>query len=135
MTDIEFQPDVDEVLQMEPETPLTSIPVCVEEVRGPVRVQELPRKAGATKTVVITDTVPHRVLRADHYRAEATLISFEQDFYFALNPQSAQEASQMARWPALVPLVLSTTTPVYVVALTSSTTTVSVITELWATGE
>ena len=134
MTDIEFQPDKEEVLQREPEPSLTAVDVCLTESKTPIRVQILPHKDGGTRTRNIDALTPVQVARADHYRAKLTLVSFDQDFYFALNAQSAQDITMMSRWPKLVPCVLDTTTPVYVIAMTA-TTDLSISTALWAAGE
>jgi hypothetical protein len=129
--EVDLQPDSDEVLQ-------------TEGADGPepeVRTQALPTKAGATfsKTVGTGglrdgggQLVP--ILRADPRRASATLICKTQSMLIAYDAASAGEATTMAEWPVGVPFRLSVRTDVYVAASTA-TTTISVLTELWATGE
>lgn len=134
----EFQPDLDEVLQVEDISPEGVAPVVDVAVRGPVRTQELPHKAGATfsRTVAaLTATVPAvRILSADHKRARAVLMSVGQNMYVAFTQASAQDVSRMALWPANTSFVVTTATEVWVCAATA-TTTISVVTELWAAGE
>ena len=48
MTEVELQPTEDQVLQEEPHV-LVDVPVRVRGVDGPVRVQELPRKAASAR--------------------------------------------------------------------------------------
>lgn len=134
----DFQPDELEVLQMEDVTPTGKPPVVDVAVAGPIRTQELPHKAGATfsrSVGALTSTTPAiRVLSADHKRARAVLMSVGQNMYFAFTSASAQDVSRMALWPANTPFVLTTATEVWVCSATA-TTTVSIVTELWATGE
>jgi hypothetical protein len=132
-TPIDLQPETDEVLQMEPEPSLTTVPVCVQEIKSPVRTQELPRKLGTTQTKSISAN-SQRVLKADHFRAQAIVVSFDQDMLVAFNMASAQDPSTMSRWPALVPMVVTTMSEVWVAAFTA-TSSVSITTERWATGE
>lgn len=137
----ELQPSPDEVLQAEePEGTESAVKVRVE---NPVRTQALPRKAGATKTVsapaLQTAPVPGagavQLLRADARRAKATLTSPD-PFLVALDKASAQEVSQMAFWPAGVPLTIEAVCDIYVASVTGpSTVAVSAVIELWATGE
>lgn len=137
----ELQPDPDEVLQAEePEGTESAVKVRVE---NPVRTQALPRKAGATKTVnapaLQTAATPGggavRILRADPRRARATLTS-PVPFLVALDKASAQEVSQMAFWPAGVPLEVAAVCDIYVAALNGpDIVAVSAVAEMWATGE
>lgn len=129
---MDLQPDVDEVLQAEPAEDLTTVPVCVQEIKAPVRVQQLPRKAGATRTRAVGDTAAVRVLTADHHRAQVTIVSASA-FLVAFAEAAAQDDSTMAWWPATVPLVVGTTTEVWLKAETG-TAEVSIVTELWAAG-
>jgi len=128
----ELQPDLEDVLQVEePEGRETAVKV---DVTGPVRTQALPRKGGATLTKTIgTLPNPLQVLRADRRRAQSVLIGAAA-FLVAYGDANAQDASTMALWPANVPLVVSAGVDVWVAASTG-TTTVSVVTELWATGD
>ncbi len=132
--DITFQPDEAEILQLEPDAPLTTIPVCIADSKTAIRVQILPLQDGGTRTRNIDALGPIQVARADHFRAKLILVSFDQDFYFALNGQSAQDPSRMSRWPMKVPLYLDTVTPVWVQAMTA-TTDLSITTQLWATSD
>jgi hypothetical protein len=128
----ELQPDLDDVLQMEPEGKETAVKV---DVTGPVRIQELPRKAGSTLTRSNIGVLPNalNILRADHRRAQSYLVC-PSAFLVAYGDANAQDASTMALWPANVPLRVTGTVDVWVAAATG-TVNVSVVTELWATGE
>jgi len=134
----DLQPDVDEVLQAEaPE--LTTIPVSVAELRGPVRVQQLPRKAAATMTRRLT-TAPGQILRADHRRASAVLVA-PVGFLVAFSETACQAPSAMAYWPADTPLTIGAAVEVWALILTpgvgelAELDRVSVVTEHWAVGE
>lgn len=132
MTTNELQPDVDEVLQVE--EPAGVEPVVRVEQQGPVRTQELPRKAGSTKTVTANPLPsPFRLLRPNPRRFSAYVVS-DSAFLVAFNNASAQEASTMARWPANVPLPVTADVDVWVAAETG-TADVSAVVEYWATGE
>jgi hypothetical protein len=137
--DPDLQPDVSEVLQAEdPAGYDPKVTVCVD---GVVRTQALPRKAGATRTVsrvAAAAGLPPAVgtdplLRADPRRASATIIS-DKTILIAFTAASAQDAAMMARWPAGVPFRIDTVTAVWV-ASADATAAVSVITEMWATGD
>jgi hypothetical protein len=131
---VELQPDPDEVLQAE--EPAGTEPTVNVKVTTPVRTQALPRKGGATFTkplVALTAGPALQVLRADHRRAQAILIGAA-PILVAYGDASAQDPSTMALLPAGVLLPVSGTVDVWVAAATG-TTTVSVLTELWATGE
>jgi len=130
--DPDLQPDNDDVLQVEDPAgyePEVNVKVC-----NPVRVQLLPRKAGATftKTVAAMPTPTH-LLRPNPRRASVTVIS-DAEILIALSRASAADASMMALWPAGVPFTSSAATDLLVAAETG-TAVVSVIEELWATGE
>lgn len=131
--DVELQPDVDEIIQAEADDDYQAVKVCVESVKTPVRVQELPRKLATSRTLTV-GTTPVRLLRADHYRAVATITSFDQDIYIAFNEGSATSNTSSARWTAVVPRDINAVTEIWVRAYTG-TTEVSVITERWATGD
>lgn len=133
----DLQPDVDEVLQTEQDdTPRDGKPEPPVDVRvnGSVRTQELPHKAGATRTRPVVSTTPIRLLAADHRRARASVMSIGQNMYVAFNSASASDVSTMMLWPANVPFIVLTATEVWVASATA-TTSVSFATELWATGE
>lgn len=134
MTDaVQLQPDTEEVLQVEP-MPLATVPVEVQDIRGPVRVKILPNEAGTTRTISIGSSVPKPILQADHFRARAVLCSFDQDFLYAFTENAASDPSTMARQPKAVPLVLTAATQVWVLAQTG-TTVLSYATERWASSE
>jgi hypothetical protein len=128
----ELQPTAEEVLQIEPTIKEPPVTVAVD---GPVRTQDLPRKGGTTFTRTVGTTVGQTpLLRADHRRASARLISVGQAMLVAFNAASAQDASRMALVPANTILVITATTDIWVISATA-TTAISVITELWATGD
>lgn len=134
MSNDDLQPDTSEVLQSEDDDAGSyTVKVCVEDVKGPVRTQELPRKGGSTRTIALTTTVIP-VLRADHFRGAALLVGFTNDLLVGFGKGSGGDPSTMARWPALVPLPITAAIDVYVGAFTGAAT-LSVITERWATGE
>lgn len=134
MTDLDFQPDTREVMQMEADYSTSVIPVCVTEVKSPIRVQELPRKQGATRTITVPSTSYMQVLKADHFRAKVTLMSQTEDFYVAFNSQAAEDVSRMSIWPARVPFPITVTSAIFVRAF-QNTTPISITTELWAVSE
>jgi hypothetical protein len=127
-----LQPDTDVVLQLEP-LPLTTIPVRVEQVDGPIRTQGLPRKSGSTKTIAALGASPIRILRASHYRSSVTLMSIGQPLLIAFTEASASDPSTMAVWPAGTPYTCTATVEIWVAAQTG-TTQLSIITENWADG-
>lgn len=129
----ELQPEELEVLQAEDPGVEPIIRVEIARVEVPIRTQDLPRKAGGTiqKTVGI---VPIQLLASDHRRASARVMSVGQNMYVAYSAQTAQDVSRMALWPANVPFPMSVDSALWV-ASTTATTVISVITEMWATGE
>lgn len=130
----DLQPDVGDVLQEEaPDT--TTVPVCVVESKGPLRVQQLPRKGGATFTRTLTET-PTRLLTADHRRASAKLraLGLDEPVAFAFNRASAQDLSTMSELPGLETETVTATVELWARAVTG-TTRVSVTAETWAEGE
>jgi len=130
----DLQPDTGEVLQEEQEK-YTAIPVCVEDVKGQVRVQVLPLKGGSTRTRVATDTKAIQVLEANPRRGRATLMSMDQEMYVAFSQASVQDSATMTVWPKGVPFPVTASVDVYVqCAVASQTTRVSITTELWAEG-
>jgi hypothetical protein len=130
MTVPELQPDELEALQAES----GPVPAAKVSVDGPVRTQELPRKAGATFNKTGVTTTPFQLLRADHRRAVARIISIGQPMYVALSQASAGDVSRMALWPAATVFPVTADCEVWV-ASSTATTTISVVTEMWATGE
>lgn len=131
MTDL--QPDTQEVLQEEPEY-VMQVQGAVT-VKGPVRTQSLPRKGGATRSRAVADGRPVQLLTADPRRARVTLLSVEEPMYVGYGEGSITDPSTMALWPAGLPFVCDTTVDVFVQCATeAASTTVSVVTELWAEG-
>lgn len=130
MTDPKLEPDMDEVLQEEHDyaPPAVGVEVC-----GPVRIQHLPHKGGGTRTITLTNTTVRQVLSADPRRGVARLISFDQDFLVSYSAVGSTDPSTMARWPKLVPLEVTATVDVFVLAQ-AATTSLSVIQEAWAMG-
>jgi hypothetical protein len=128
----ELQPDVEEVLQVEPYGDTTPVGVSVV---GPVRTQALPRKAASTRTITapVLPSPAFRILRPNPRRAAAYLVS-DAAFLVAFNYASSTDAGSMARWPANVPLPVSADVDVYVAA-SAGTPAVSAVVEYWATGE
>lgn len=131
-TPAELQPDTGEVLQEEAPEQYTSIPVCVEEIKAPVRIQALPRKGAATMSKSLTASAV-QILRADHWRGRALLVCAS-PFLVAFSEASCQADSSMATWPADVPLEVTATSEVWAKVATE-TAVLSVITERWAEGE
>lgn len=130
MSEPDFQPDVDDVLQVEP----TTEPAVKVKMEGPVRTQELPRKAGATFTRGVSTSVPNvPMLRADHWRAKATVIASAAVF-IGFSQASCQDPNRMLAWPANLPFYTSAVTEIWVYAQ-AGTANVSVATEMWATGD
>ncbi|MFJ3812582.1 hypothetical protein ACIPWE_40265 [Streptomyces sp. NPDC090073] len=128
----ELQPDVGEVLQEEP----YNMPVTGEvSVCGPVRTQELPRKAGATKTRTVGDTQYVCLLDNDYRRGFMTVMSMDAEMYFGFTEASMQASTAMSVWPKAVPLTLPISSELWVqCAESGKTTRVSVTTGLWAAG-
>lgn len=133
MSETELQPDASEVLQEEGDDQAVTVPVCVEYVKGPVRTQQLPRKAGSTRTRSVSHTTPWRALAADHRRASATLVSGAA-FLVAFSETAAQSDGTMSWWPANVPLSIGCDTDVWVKVAGDADADVSVLTERWAAG-
>lgn len=131
----DLQPDTGEILQEEAPDEYTSVPVCVTEVKTPVRVQELPRKGGATRTVTATVT-PRRYLTADHRRAWAKLRTCEVagTVAYAFSEASAQDLTTMSELPGLESETLDATTELWVRAI-AGTARISITTSNWAEGE
>lgn len=131
--DASLQPDLADVLQQEPED-TARIEVCVRDVHGPVRTQQLPMKAVAafSKTVAATVVQPRLILSADHYRGRATLVCSGGAMRISFNAPG----EAYAVWPAGLPLVLRTPADTYVRPDSATDPiTVSVIAEKWAVGE
>jgi hypothetical protein len=127
----DLQPDELEVLQAEP--PIGPQPAVHVIVDGPVRTQDLPRKQGATRSRVI-GTTPQKYFAADHRRASVRGVSIGQNVLIAHNAASAADPSTMALWPVNTPFLITSDSEIWF-ASASGTTTISTITEYWATGE
>lgn len=132
--EIELQPDDREVLQAE-RTDEPAVKVRIVGADSPVRIQALPRKAGATFQKSAT-TTPFRILTASDRRSSAKLVSVGQNMLIALSAAAANapDTSRMALWPQNEPIDITADTEVWVASATG-TTVISVITEFWATGE
>lgn len=128
-----LQPDDLEVLQADTTGPEPTVRVDVASVETPVRTQELPRKGGTTRTRTVGLT-PIRVLAADHKRAKAVIVSIGQNVLIALGREQAQDPSTMALWPQNVPYTATCVSEIWVASATA-TTSVSIISELWAAGD
>lgn len=126
----DLQPDELDALQAETDGPEPSVKVSVD---GPVRTQDLPRKQAASRTRIAT-TTPLKYLAADHRRASAKVVSFDQDMLIAFNVASAGDPSTMSRWPKGVQYTLTADSELWVASITA-TSTISITTEFWATGE
>ena len=132
MTTSELQPDVEEVLQEEPYKMAVQgeVSIC-----GPVRTQELPRKGGATKTKVVTDTAYVQVLDNDMRRGFVLVMSMDAELYFGFGEASKQAVTAMSVWPKGVALPVPVASELWVqCAEAGKTTRVSVTTGLWAAG-
>jgi hypothetical protein len=135
MPTVDLQPETDEVLQSEARVDPTGS-VCIEYVKTPVRVQELPRKGGVTRTYTVSDTAVKQLIAADHFRGKATIISIGQNMLIGFNQVSTSDPTMMALWPANVPFYVTASVDVYVLcAAAGMTTSISLATELWATGD
>lgn len=129
----DLQPDELAVLQAEEVGPDPLIRVDLARADVPVRTQMLPRKAGATFQKTL-DTSAKRLLKADHRRAQATVMSVGQNMLVAFSEAMAGDPSRMLLWPANVAFVMNHDGELWV-ASSTSTTVVSVAVESWATGE
>lgn len=132
MPTVDLQPETDEVLQSEARID-PPVSVCVEYIKTPVRVQELPRKGGTTRSYILPKSTIKQLIAADHFRSKATIIG-DIAFYIGFNQVSTSDTSMMVLWPANVPFYVTAIVDVYVLP-TADTTTISVATELWATGD
>jgi len=134
MTMPDLQPEVTEVLQDESYSALTTIPVCVEEIKTPVRTQPLPRIGPPTSLTKTITATPQKVLAYNPRRASATIISSDNDILVAFNTASKEDPSTMAYWPKGVPLVMNHCSEVWVASAAASSK-VGIISERWAAGE
>jgi hypothetical protein len=128
----DLQPDELESLQAENIGPEPAVRVVLADTKTVVRVQVLPRKQGGTRTRTI-GTTPQLILSADHRRAQVLLIA-SAAFLVAFSSASAQDPSTMAAWPANVPFPITADVPVWAAAATA-TVALTIVTEMWATGE
>lgn len=133
MSDYELQPSDLDALQAEYDVSEPVAKVEIVAITGPVRTQDLPRKAASTRTRTVT-TTPIRVLTADHRRAVARLVSIGQAMLVAFTAAAAQDPSTMALWPQNTVFTVTADTEVWVASQTG-TTSISVVAEFWATGE
>lgn len=131
--DVDLQPNDLEAMQAETDDPGPAARVQIVGIDGPVRTQELPRKAASTIQKVVGATQSVQILRADHRRAIARVVSVGQNVYVAFSQAAAQEPQSMALWPQNVPLLVTADAELWVRSSTG-TTTVSVVAEFWAVG-
>lgn len=130
---IDLQPELDEVLQAQGDD--SAVSVTVTDIKSPVRTQELPRRGGATRSYTLAaGAVPRRVAANNPRRASIILIAYGGDVYVSYGQQGSQDTMTQARWPAGVPLMLTSTQSVFVTPVTVAIT-LSTITEMWATEE
>lgn len=132
--EVPLQPDDLEALQAETDdSHAPAARVEIVGIDGPVRTQDLPRKAASSRTRSGITTTPVRVLAADHRRAIARVMSVGANMLIAFSAASAQDPSTMSLWPQNVSYTLTADTELWVAAATG-TTTISVSCEFWATG-
>lgn len=140
--EIDLEPDVAEVLQVEngyelPPYEIPVTPVCVKDV---VRVQALPRKSAAARTVAISGSAPYRILAADPHRASAILRCSGGEMAVGFTQSSFSEEddnfTSCVVWPIDVPLPITAVTEIWVRSAEVDFTaiTVSLVRENWADG-
>jgi hypothetical protein len=130
----EFQPDINEVLQDEAVSTISAIPVCVDEIKTPVRTQVLPHIGTPTTLTKTFTTTAIKVLPSNPRRATFTVLAIDNDILIAFNAASKEDSSTMAYWPKLIPLRLTHCAELWIASATT-TSKVSIITERWAAGE
>lgn len=132
----ERQPTEHEVLQEEPIPALETVPVQVVSIDAPVRTQALPRKTCTTQTRTLTaGAVARRLLTADPYRGQATLIA-DHAVYVSAHETGADDDGTSAWWPANVPLVITAVTELWARAASDQdASVVGILVERWATGD
>lgn len=123
----DFEPDVEDVLQVESTEPAVKV-----KVEGLVRTQQLPSKGGATFTRAVNVTTPVQVLRADPRRRRAVLMSAD-DILVAFSESTASQASTSFRLLAAKELDIFAVVDIWILGTAASF--VSVLTEMWAMGE
>jgi len=140
--EIDLEPDVAEVLQVEngyelPPYEIPVTPVCVKDV---VRVQALPRKSAAARTIGVSGAAPFRLLHADPHRASLKLVCTGGSMAVGFTQQSFSETfdnvTNCLVWPAGVPLEIDAVTEVWVRSAVAAfaAITVSFVRENWADG-
>jgi hypothetical protein len=123
-------PDDDEVLQQEDPSG-QHVPVSVH---GVVRVQELPRKAPSTKTIVVSNTSSTRILVADHRRASSRIVATGNPILISTTP--IQPGDITNSYPLAVGVVHPTQAASVLYALAvGGPASVGVYSEYWATGQ
>lgn len=121
------EPTTADVVQEEDPAGLARVPVTVE---GPVRVVDLPAKAGGLFTVAgVGQAVGVRILSEDPRRKHATVLATDQNVRYGASQAAAENGG--ALWPANIPLVWSAKSELWATAVTS-TTAISVVVEQWA---
>lgn len=123
MTDIDPQPELDEVLQ-EPTAPAS----IVVTPSGPVGVVELPAQHTTLRSISVT--AAETVAGADPRRARLTLISKDKPIYVGSTRQAVTDGSGVW-WPSGVPLTLRSAGRIWVASadVAQAATVVSVISE------
>lgn len=113
MTEPDFEPDIDEVLQREDDD--ITEPTVKVSVEGPVRTQALPRKSNGIRGISLSATSATRLLTADPSRASATLTTMADGVWLAGSKQEA-EGGRPAPVPPNQVLVLDATDEVWAMA-------------------
>lgn len=128
----ELEPTAEEITQVET-VPLSAIPVTVE---GPVRVQNLPRKSAAGRTMLIGTTAV-RVLHADPHRAKAVLMGISATPATILIGFTrfafGTDTTAVVTWPTGQPFTIEAVTEVWV-ASDGTSTGLTMYRENWAQG-
>lgn len=122
----DLEPELDDVLQLE--APLGVMPVRIE---GPVRIQQPPTKGAGGRTWAALGTDFIRVLTADPYRSQATLLTHDQPVKIAFHRTDDPDDIMVTTWPVKVPFTTTSRTEVYVAA-TTGTTMFTLAQERWA---
>ncbi len=130
----EFVGEVDELNQRDDETPFEPFGYALSvNVDGPVQVHQLPSTSAGSRSfsgVAATTGSAVRVCNKDPRRRVARIVSIEENMVYGTS-QAQADAGTGVVWPKLVPLEVTHQDEVWIRAATS-TTTVSVIVENWA---
>jgi hypothetical protein len=106
-------------------------PVDVAVV-GQVETRELPAvRAGYRTEAAVGAAVGAKILAFEPRRKSAVIVAQSQDIYVGISQAGVQAGtSGAARWPALVPFVVTHLDEVWAIAVTG-TTDISVLAEYW----